>query len=79
MNEGFPRVYVARPLTPRQREVLRLIVQFYRHTGETPSIYWIARRLGLHHSVAQEHVERLYQKGWLGSPSPAGMRCPHAP
>lgn len=69
----------AAPLTPRQAEVLRLIQRFYEATGEPPSGRYLARRLGLHHEVVQEYVAALYRKGWLLSPSPAGVRCLHGP
>lgn len=79
MSQELVAAHAVRPLTARQREVLRVIVQFYRREGEAPSVCFIARRLGLHHSAVQDHIARLYSKGWLGSPTPAGLRCPHEP
>lgn len=68
-----------RPPAARQREVLRLIARYRRAAGEAPSVCWLARRLGVHHATIQEHLLALYEKGWLQSPSPEGLRCTHVP
>ena len=65
------------PLSRRQRAVLRLIVLYYRTTGEAPTVCFLARRLQLHHSTVQEHILALHEKGWLLSPAPSGIRCLH--
>jgi len=79
MSEQFSGGYIARPLSARQREILRFIIGFYRREGETPSVCFIARRLHLHHSAVQEHLAYLYRKGWLKIPAPEGLRCTHMP
>lgn len=70
-----------RPLTPRQLEVLRLIQRTVERDPDRPppSVPWLAMRLGLHHSVVQDHIAALYRKGYLRSPTPAGIFCTHAP
>ena len=65
------------PLSPRQAEVLRVIARFYEATGEHPSERYLSRRLGLHLTVIQGHLAVLYRKGWLATPTPAGLRCTH--
>lgn len=65
------------PLTERQREVLRVIAQVYAAIGEPPSVRYLARRLGVHHSVVEDHLAVLCRKGWLATPTPAGLRCTH--
>ncbi len=72
-----PAEHGTAPLSPRQAEVLRFIAHCYRETRFFPSEREIARRLGLHHSVVQEHIAMLYRKGWLATPTPAGLRCTH--
>lgn len=67
------------PLAARQRAVLTLIARYYQATGETPSMRYIARRLQLHLKTVQQHLDALYRKGWLRSPNPSGLRCPHPP
>jgi Mn-dependent DtxR family transcriptional regulator len=74
LSHDLPAV---RPLADRQRDVLNTIVRFFVHTGEHPSVCYVARRLGIHHKTVQQHIEALYRKGYLSSPSPQGMRCPH--
>jgi DNA-binding NarL/FixJ family response regulator len=69
--------HVVQPLTARQREVLRVIARYWSSYGEAPAALFIARRLGLHHSTVQEHLRVLHEKGWLTSPVPSGLRCPH--
>jgi SOS-response transcriptional repressor LexA len=66
-----------RPMTARQRDVLREIVRYVRAIGEAPSQHFVARRLGLHHSRIQQHLQALYEKGWLRSPTTGGLRCMH--
>lgn len=56
-------------LSPRQREVLELIVVYYRATAEPCPANYVARRLDLHHSTVQEHLSALYHKGWLETPN----------
>lgn len=67
------------PLSPRQAEVLRVICRFYEATGEPPSERYLSRRLGVHLTVVQGHLAVLYRKGWLATPTPAGLRCTHEP
>jgi len=73
------RGHVVAPLAVRQRAVLMLIARYYEATGETPSVYYIARRLGVHPKTISQHLEALYRKGWLRTPDPSGLRCPHVP
>jgi Mn-dependent DtxR family transcriptional regulator len=68
-----------RPLTARQRDVLREIVRYFRAVGEAPSQHFLARRLGISQPRVFEHLNALYEKGWLMSPSTAGLRCSHMP
>lgn len=68
-----------RPLAPRQRDVLVLIVRFYEATGIFPSVLYVAGRLGLSRAAVREHLDALYRKGWLRTPAPSGLRCPHPP
>ena len=75
----WPAEHGTAPLSPRQAEVLRVIARFYEATGEHPSERYLARRLGLHLTVIQGHLAVLYRKGWLETPTPAGLRCTHAP
>lgn len=69
--------HAVRPMTRRQRDVYALLVQFRRATGESPSVAYLARRLRLHHSVVQQHLDGLFRRGWLLSPTPDGLRCLH--
>lgn len=78
MTEPSPTGRVM-PLSRRQRDVLRVIVRFYEVTGEPPSVEYVGRRLGIHHSVAQAHIDALFRKGWLTTPTAAGVRCLHSP
>jgi Mn-dependent DtxR family transcriptional regulator len=79
MSHRAPSVGVARPLSARQRDVLRVIVRFKRATGVAPSLRYIANRLGLHFMTVQEYIEALYAKGWLETPTTSGNRCLHEP
>lgn len=58
-----------KPLTRRQRAVLTIITQYYAAAGEGCSVRYIARRLRIHHSTVQEHIDALYRKGWIMMPS----------
>lgn len=68
---------VLQKLSARQREVLRELLRFYAANGEPPSLRFVARRLGIHHSVVQEHLEALHRKGWLRAPTTDGVQCAH--
>lgn len=65
------------PLTARQAETLRLIAAFRAATGEFPSQRYLARRLAVDLTVIQARLLGLYRRGWLESPTPAGLRCTH--
>ena len=73
MSEGA----ALRPLTQRQREILRAIQQIYEVLGEPPSVRYLGRRFGMDHQAVQCHLDALFRKGWLRVPSPAGIRCLH--
>lgn len=64
-------------MSARQRDVMRVIVRVYVATGETPSLRYLSRHLGIRLQAVQDHVRALYEKGWLTSPSPDGLRCGH--
>jgi SOS-response transcriptional repressor LexA len=64
-------------LTERQREILNAVKVAYAALGEPPSVRSLARRFEMDHRAVQEHLEALYRKGWLETPSPAGLRCLH--
>lgn len=66
-------------LTPRQRDVLRVLTQYTAAVGEAPPLRYVARRLGLHHSRVAEHLRELHRKGWLRSPTTDGLHCTHEP
>lgn len=51
----------------RQRQVLTAIVDYSTVVGEQPTVRGLARRLHVHHSTIQEHLEALARKGWLRS------------
>lgn len=72
-------LHEAQPPSPRQRDVLQVIIAFRRDTGEFPSVEYVSRRLEVHHSVIQAHLAGLYRKGWLRAPRPDGLRCLHLP
>lgn len=67
----------AKSLAARQRQVLVVIARYWQATGEYPSQRYLARRLSLHLSTVQDHLDALYRKGWLSTPTPAGLRCSH--
>ena len=53
-------------LTPRQSEVLQLIVDFLQATGFPPTRAEIARQLGFRSAnAAEEHLRALERKGYL--------------
>jgi Mn-dependent DtxR family transcriptional regulator len=78
-QDAAAAVHEVPDLSPRQREVLRVIIAFRRDTGEFPSVEYLSRRLEVHHSSVQGHLAALYRKGWLRTPTPAGLRCLHLP
>lgn len=57
-------------LTDRQREVLQLMTRYGEQYEETPSVSFIARRLGVHRNTVQAHLEALCRKGWIPAPRP---------
>lgn len=67
------------PLSARQREVLSLIQRVVSDDPlhRPPSVLNLATRLGLHHSVVQDHLKALWRKGYLYTPTPSGLRCCH--
>lgn len=67
------------PLAARQRDVLCLIARYVEATGEPPTVEFLARRLSIDRKTVQQHLDALFAKGWLRSPSPAGLRCTHPP
>lgn len=73
-----PAGQAVQPLTDRQREVLLLIQRVLEHDDRPPSVPYLAAKLRVHHSVVQDHLYALWRKGWLCSPTPAGVRCTHA-
>ncbi len=68
--DASPTKRVPLTLLPgRQRMVLDQIVQYYRATGEACPAAYLGRRLSIHHSSAQRHIEILHRKGWLRGPN----------
>jgi len=65
-------------LTGRQRVVLRTIGDYYRTTGEPCPARYLARRLSIHLSTVQEHLESLYRKGYLRTPNAPVIPEDHA-
>ena len=59
-----------RDLTARQREIYSLITQYTAVAGEPPSVCFIARRVGVHRTTVQFHLEAIHRKGWLPAPRP---------
>lgn len=49
-------------MTSRQREVLRLVSEYYAGAREFPSSGWLARRLRIHRSTAHEHMQLVLGK-----------------
>ena len=60
-------------LTDRQSTILKTIDRYCEATGEPCPANYLARRLSLHHSTIQEHLARLYRKGWLRAPNAPAM------
>lgn len=70
-----------RPLTTRERQALRALCAYYRadvseYLGPPP-IRYLERRLQVSRAYARELLESLHRKGWLQTPTTAGVRCPH--
>jgi DNA-binding MarR family transcriptional regulator len=64
-------------LTTKQRRILEEIDRYEQANGEPCSGRYLARRFNVHHATVQEHLERLYHRGWLTSPnSPSALRQP---
>lgn len=60
-------------LTGRQQAALNVIVEYWRATGEPCPGSFVARRLNVHHSRAQEFISILHRKGWLRAPNAPSM------
>jgi Mn-dependent DtxR family transcriptional regulator len=58
------------PLTDRQMRVLQVMTAYGEQYEETPSVSFIARRLGVHRNTVQAHLEALCRKGWIPAPRP---------
>jgi Mn-dependent DtxR family transcriptional regulator len=63
------RAVIGPELTDRQRDIITTIDRYYAVTGEPCPATYIGRRLRLHHSTVQDHLERLHRKGWLRAPN----------
>ena len=57
-------------LTDRQRQVYTLIARYVEATGEPPSVSFLARKMSVHRTTIQFHLEAICRKGWLSSPRP---------
>lgn len=57
-------------LTERQREVYEELQRYIAVAHEEPSVAFLARRLGLHWTTVQQHLEALHQKKWIPSARP---------
>jgi hypothetical protein len=79
MNHLPPCDHAVLPPTARQSETLRVIAAFRDATGEFPSQRYLARRLNVDLAVIQARLLGLYRRGWLTTPTPAGLRCTHQP
>ena len=77
MSFAPPHCHGLVPPTARQAETLRVIAEFRAATGEFPSQRYLARRLNVALSVIQARLVALWQRGWLATPTPAGLRCTH--
>lgn len=62
------------PLTPRQTEILVVIVAYYVAHAEGCPASFVSRQFSLHHQTVREHFAALHRKGWLISES-----CPAVP
>lgn len=68
------QVPVVRPLTKQQRAVL-VTLERCASVGVTPSLRDVGRRLGIHFTRVQQHLDALHEKGWLEAPTTGGVRC----
>ena len=67
------------PLTEKQGRILRYIQAVTEKQGEPPSARCISRHFDVGLETIRDHLTALYRKGWLATPSPAGVRCTHLP
>lgn len=58
------------PLSDRQRAVLSLLDRYRRTGTEVPTLSYLARHFGVHHSTMQEHLSELARKRYLRAPVP---------
>jgi predicted ArsR family transcriptional regulator len=56
-------------LTLKQRRLVEAIDEYWRATGEPCSAYYLARRIGVHHTTIREHLEALHRRGWVLTPN----------
>jgi predicted ArsR family transcriptional regulator len=68
-----------KPLAARQRDVFQLLARITEALKEPPTVEYLARQLKVHRKTVQQHLDALFAKGWLSSPTPAGLRCTHRP
>ena len=54
-----------RPPSPRQAEILDLVIRVYRVTEEPVPGRLIADRLHMKRWTLRTHLEELHRKGWL--------------
>lgn len=65
------------PLTAAQRELYELIVEIHEHRGSYPSQRELAEKyLGVNLRAVQDRLYELHRRGWLRSPTPAGVVPP---
>jgi SOS-response transcriptional repressor LexA len=57
-------------LTDRQAAVLRVVADYYLHTGEPCSVRYIARRLRVSHQRVHQHLTILRDRKWLEGTRP---------
>lgn len=73
-NESLPE---DDSLTPRQREVLGQVRELVREhkarLGEPPSLALLARAMKLDRKTLREHLQVLYEKGEIKTPTPDGV------
>lgn len=55
----------ARPMTPRQREIVELVTAYVQVAHEQPSAGWLSRRLHISYPVAYRHLQLLRERNWL--------------
>jgi len=60
-------------LSVQQRRVLALIQAYHRVTREPCPGRYLARRLTLHISTIQQHLEVLHRKGHIRGPNPPAV------